>query len=249
LDSELVSTTTNIRRPFHVMAKPTGPICNLACRYCFYREKEQLYAAGQKYRMSDGVLTGYVRQYIASQATPEVNFAWQGGEPTMMGLDFFRRALELQKEHADSKRITNSIQTNGTLLDEEWCAFFAAAVILVAFLPWTLALWPPGPRVRALRASPGVVTLAKVAASFLVAGTLVFMAASAHSTRYYTLFAAPVAVLNGLVVEAWMRRAGRSAGAESAATRRSHGITLPVVLVTLGVAAWVVHVARIGPGI
>jgi uncharacterized protein len=127
----VVMTNTDSRRPFHVMAKPSGPICNLACRYCFYREKEQLYGAGQNYRMSDEVLAGYVRQYIASQDTPEVNFAWQGGEPTMMGLDFFRRALELQQEHADGKRITNSIQTNGILLYDEWCAFFAEHGFLV----------------------------------------------------------------------------------------------------------------------
>jgi uncharacterized protein len=113
------------------MAKPSGPICNLACRYCFYREKEQLFAAGQKYRMSDEVLAEYVSQYIASQDTPEITFAWQGGEPTMMGLEFFRRVVELQREHADGKRIANSIQTNGTLLDDSWCAFFAEHDVLV----------------------------------------------------------------------------------------------------------------------
>jgi uncharacterized protein len=126
-----VPISTKSRRQFHVMAKPSGPICNLACRYCFYREKEQLYASGQKYRMSDEVLTEYVRQYIASQDTPEINFSWQGGEPTMMGLAFFRRALQLQQEYADGKRISNSIQTNGIMLDDEWCAFFAEHLFLV----------------------------------------------------------------------------------------------------------------------
>jgi uncharacterized protein len=127
----IVSITGKTRRPFHVMAKPTGPTCNLACRYCFYREKEQLYGDGQKYRMSDDVLTEYVRQYIASQDTLEVGFAWQGGEPTMMGLEFFRRAMELQQEYADGKKISNSIQTNGTLLDDAWCEFFAEHEFLV----------------------------------------------------------------------------------------------------------------------
>jgi uncharacterized protein len=126
-----VSISTNRRRPFHVMAKPTGPICNLACRYCFYREKEQLYAAGQEYRMSDEVLAEYARQYIASQDTPEVTFAWQGGEPTMMGIEFFRRVVQLQQEYADGKQIANSIQTNGTLLDDAWCTFFAEHSFLV----------------------------------------------------------------------------------------------------------------------
>jgi len=127
----VVSNSTNIRRSFHVMAKPYGPICNLACRYCFYREKERLFAADQTYRMSDEVLTEFVRQYIASQDTPEIAFAWQGGEPTMMGLEFFQRVVDLQREHADGKRIANSIQTNGILLDEGWCAFFAEHDFLV----------------------------------------------------------------------------------------------------------------------
>jgi uncharacterized protein len=125
-----VSISINSRRPFHVMAKPTGPTCNLACRYCFYCEKEQLFA-GRKHRMSDEVLAEYVRQYIVSQDTPEVTFAWQGGEPTLMGLDFFRRVVKLQQEHAGGKRISNSIQTNGTLLDDAWCSFLAESSFLV----------------------------------------------------------------------------------------------------------------------
>ena len=77
-------------------------------------------------RMNDDVLEAFVSKYIASQAVPEVGFAWQGGEPTLMGLDFFRKAVNLQKRYAQGKQITNSIQTNGTLLTDEWCEFFAA---------------------------------------------------------------------------------------------------------------------------
>jgi uncharacterized protein len=113
------------------MAKPAGPACNLACRYCFYLEKKKLFEEGNRFRMSDEVLASYVRQYIASQDGPEVNFAWQGGEPTLVGLDFFKRAVALQSRYAGGKRIKNSIQTNGVLLDEEWCAFLAKHDVLV----------------------------------------------------------------------------------------------------------------------
>ena len=116
---------------FHLMAKPAGPRCNLRCRYCFYTEKEALFEDDQGLRMSDEVLEAYVRKYIASQNCPEINFAWQGGEPTLMGVDFFRKAVELQKKYANGKRITNSLQTNGILLDDEWCEFLAEENFLV----------------------------------------------------------------------------------------------------------------------
>lgn len=109
----------------HLMAKPIGPLCNLDCDYCFYLEKEQLYPPREKFRMADEVLRAYVQRYIAAQNTPEVEFTWQGGEPTLLGLDFFRRALALQQEYGQGKTIRNSMQTNGTLLDDEWCAFLA----------------------------------------------------------------------------------------------------------------------------
>ena len=117
--------------PFHVMAKPAGPRCNLACQYCFYLEKEQLFPEAPLAAMSAGVLESYIRQYIESQEAPEVTFAWQGGEPTLMGLDFFRRAVELQQQHANGKRVTNTFQTNGILIDDEWAAFLAEQGILV----------------------------------------------------------------------------------------------------------------------
>ena len=111
-------------RAFHVMVKPRGSICNLDCQYCFYLKKESLYP-GAQFRMSDELLENYTRQYIEAQQSPEVTFAWQGGEPTLMGLDFFRKAVELQARYRKpGMRIQNAFQTNGTLLDEEWCRFF-----------------------------------------------------------------------------------------------------------------------------
>src|SRR4051812_724846 len=116
---------------FHVMSKPIGPICNLDCAYCFYLEKEALYPDKSNWRMQDEVLEAYVRQYVEAQDGPEITFAWQGGEPTLMGVDFFRRVVELQKQYADGKTIANALQTNGTLLDDEWCAFFKAEDFLI----------------------------------------------------------------------------------------------------------------------
>lgn len=107
----------------HVVAKPIGPACNLDCVYCFYLEKQALFGAGERYRMPDAVLAAFIGRYISSQPTPVVEFVWQGGEPTLLGLDFFRRVVELQRPFAQAKTITNSLQTNGTLLDDEWCRF------------------------------------------------------------------------------------------------------------------------------
>lgn len=116
---------------FHVMTKPIGPICNLDCRYCFYLEKERLFPSNENFKMSDEVLETYIRQYIAAQQTPEVSFAWQGGEPTLLGVGFFRKVVELQRRHAGGRRVGNALQTNGTLLDDEWCEFLAAEKFLV----------------------------------------------------------------------------------------------------------------------
>lgn len=116
---------------FHVMAKPRGPICNLDCQYCFYLKKRDLFPRGS-FRMDDRTLERYIRSYIQAQHVPEANFAWQGGEPTLMGLDFFRRAVELQEAHRrPGMRVLNAIQTNGTLLDDDWCRFFAEHQFLV----------------------------------------------------------------------------------------------------------------------
>jgi uncharacterized protein len=107
----------------HVVAKPIGPVCNIQCDYCFYLEKQALFRAGEQYRMPDKVLGAFIAKYVASQPTPVVEFVWQGGEPTLLGIDFFRRVVELQKPFTKDKRITNSLQTNGTLLTDEWCRF------------------------------------------------------------------------------------------------------------------------------
>jgi uncharacterized protein len=110
---------------FHAMAKPSGSDCNLDCAYCFYLEKAALYRESSRHRMSDEVLEMYVQQYI--DATPmesDVAFTWQGGEPTLLGFEFYERAVQLQQRHGEGRSITNSFQTNGLLIDDAWCAFF-----------------------------------------------------------------------------------------------------------------------------
>jgi len=115
----------------HILAKPTGAICNLGCSYCFFLDKEELYP-GDAFRMSDEALDAYIRQLIDMHRTPQVTVAWQGGEPTLMGLDFYRRAIELQERYRKpGMTFLNTIQTNGTLLDDEWCAFLAEHDFLV----------------------------------------------------------------------------------------------------------------------
>jgi uncharacterized protein len=109
--------------PFHVLAKPIGPICNLDCRYCFYLEKEHLYPDERKWAMPPDVLESFIRQYIEAQEADEIYFAWQGGEPTLLGVGFFQRVVELQHKYAGGKTIHNAMQTNGTLLDDHWCQF------------------------------------------------------------------------------------------------------------------------------
>lgn len=109
---------------FHVMLKPRGAICNLDCKYCYFLAKEMMYP-GSRFRMADDLLETYTKQYIEAQRVPEVTFAWQGGEPTLMGLDFFKRAVELQQRYCKpGMRIHNAFQTNGVLLDDDWCRFF-----------------------------------------------------------------------------------------------------------------------------
>ncbi len=116
---------------FHVMAKPAGAACNLACQYCFYLDKERLYPSS-RFRMPDEVLRAYIEQLLASHQAPEVTVAWQGGEPTLMGLDFFRRSVELVERHRRrGQKVVYTLQTNGTRLDEEWCAFFKEHGFLV----------------------------------------------------------------------------------------------------------------------
>jgi uncharacterized protein len=108
----------------HILAKPTGAICNLACSYCFFLDKELLYE-GDRFRMSDQVLDQYIHQLVEAHDVPEVTVAWQGGEPTLMGIDFYRRSIELQEKYRKpGMTFQNTMQTNGTLLNDEWCEFF-----------------------------------------------------------------------------------------------------------------------------
>ncbi|MBN2312502.1 MAG: anaerobic sulfatase maturase [Sedimentisphaerales bacterium] len=113
-------------RGFQVFAKPIGSICNLGCRYCYYLDKEHLYPAGESFRMADDVLERYIAQHIEACPDEVICFSWHGGEPTVLGLDYFRRIVALQREYQPSnQRIANGMQTNGTLLDEAWCRFLA----------------------------------------------------------------------------------------------------------------------------
>ncbi len=118
-------------RSYHVMLKPRGPICDLDCTYCYYLSKTRLYP-GSSFRMSDETLDTFTRQYIDSQNVPEVVFGWQGGEPTLMGVEFFQRAVELQKSYAKpGQRVLNTLQTNGMHLEDAWCRFLRDAGFLV----------------------------------------------------------------------------------------------------------------------
>ena len=119
--------------PYHLMAKPTGSACNLECKYCFYLEKKHLYPGQEIFRMSRETLEVYIREYIQSQDTAEVTFGWQGGEPTLMGLDFFTLAVQLQQQYAGGKTISNAIQTNGILLNDQWGEFLAKHQFLVGY--------------------------------------------------------------------------------------------------------------------
>jgi uncharacterized protein len=127
----MTATKQKTSAPFHVMVKPVGPICNLDCKYCFYLEKEKLFDRGEKFRMSEETLERFVRDYIQAQPNDHVVFAWQGGEPTLMGVDFFRKAVAWQKQYGQGKTIENAFQTNGTLINDEWALFFKENAFLI----------------------------------------------------------------------------------------------------------------------
>lgn len=112
-------------KPLYVMLKPAGAHCNLACKYCYYLEKNKLYPTAQRHLMSDEILEQFTREYIEAQTMSQVLFTWHGGEPLLRSIDFYRKALSLQQKYAGGRRIDNVIQTNGTLLTDEWCEFFA----------------------------------------------------------------------------------------------------------------------------
>lgn len=116
---------TPFAKPLYVMLKPAGAHCNLACKYCYYLEKNNLYDKSHRHIMSDEMLEQFTREYIEAQTMPQVLFTWHGGEPLVRSIDFYKKALALQKKYARGRRIDNVIQTNGTMLTDEWCEFFA----------------------------------------------------------------------------------------------------------------------------
>ena len=117
---------------FHAMVKPTGAICNLDCAYCYYLHKQDLLGSDSKFRISDEILETHIRQYIEGQRGDEVVFSWQGGEPTLMGLGFFEKVIALEKKYQrPNQRVENDLQTNGTLLNDDWCAFLRKNKFLV----------------------------------------------------------------------------------------------------------------------
>jgi len=111
-------------RPFYMMAKPVGAACNLACHYCYYLEKQELYEGAGRRVMSDETLELFVQQYLESQTNPAVLFTWHGGEPLLLPVSFYEKAMTLQRRYADGRHVDNCLQTNGTLLTDEWCRFF-----------------------------------------------------------------------------------------------------------------------------
>jgi len=128
-----LSDAIKVTRPkaFAVMSKPNGSVCNLNCAYCYYLEKEKLYSGSGTCKMTDDILEAYIKQNIEGQDVNKITFTWQGGEPTLSGLDFFVKAIELQKKYGRSKTIENAFQTNGTRLTEDWCRFLKKNHFLV----------------------------------------------------------------------------------------------------------------------
>jgi uncharacterized protein len=129
----LFTDAIKLGRPtaFNIMVKPCGPLCNLNCTYCYYLEKKTLFSGKDDFRLNEELLEDFIRQYIETQQVPAVTFVWQGGEPTLLGIDYFRRIIELQRKYAGGKTIENAFQTNGTMLTDEWCSFFTDNNILV----------------------------------------------------------------------------------------------------------------------
>lgn len=129
----LFADALKLRQPnaFSVMLKPAGPSCNLACTYCYYLKTKSIFPEEKNFRMSEELLENFTRQFIETNPSPVVTFTWQGGEPTLMGLDFYKNAIAFQKIYARGKKIENSFQTNGTRLNDDWCKFFIDNNILV----------------------------------------------------------------------------------------------------------------------
>src|SRR5438093_152540 len=120
------------KRAYHAMIKPIGSICNLDCTYCYYLHKKDLLGSNSRFQITDEILETHIRQYIEGQDRSEVVFSWQGGEPTLLGLDFFQRVVELEQRYKKPhQRIENDLQTNGTLLGHEWGVFLKKHGFLV----------------------------------------------------------------------------------------------------------------------
>lgn len=126
-----MNTANPFGRPLYIMLKPAGSLCNARCKYCYYLEKSKLYGNRQKNIMTDSTLEKFIKEYIEAQTTPEVLFTWHGGEALMRPISFYKRAMELQRKYACGHRIDNCIQTNGILLNDEWCRFFKENNFLV----------------------------------------------------------------------------------------------------------------------
>ncbi|MBR6366771.1 MAG: anaerobic sulfatase-maturation protein [Bacteroidaceae bacterium] len=126
-----MSTIAPFSKPLYVMLKPAGSLCNLACKYCYYLEKQKLYPLDKSKVISDALLEEFIKQYIEAQIMPQVLFTWHGGETLMRPISFYKHALELQKRYAYGRQIDNCIQTNGTMLTDEWCEFFKENNFLV----------------------------------------------------------------------------------------------------------------------
>ena len=119
-----MNTFAPFARPMYIMAKPVGSLCNLACHYCYYLEKAKLYQDNPRQIMTDELLEKFIKEYIESQTMPQVLFTWHGGETLMRPLDFYKKVVALQRKYAGGRTIDNCIQTNGTLLTDDWCRFF-----------------------------------------------------------------------------------------------------------------------------
>ncbi len=126
-----MATINPFARPLYVMLKPAGSLCNLRCKYCYYLEKNALYTEQKNHVISDEMLDKFIREYIEAQTSPDVLFCWHGGETLMRPISFYRRAIELQRKYARGRRIDNTIQTNATMLTDEWCEFFRENNFLV----------------------------------------------------------------------------------------------------------------------
>ena len=129
----LFTDALKMQRPtaFNVMVKPTGPVCNLNCTYCYYLDKKKLYPGRNDFKLPEDLLEKFIKEYIEAQQVPVVTFVWQGGEPTLLGIEYFKKIVEIQKKYSAGKNIENAFQTNGTRLDDDWCKFFTDNKILV----------------------------------------------------------------------------------------------------------------------